>query len=262
VTSGPTNEHEPGQCDLDHIALADTDTAPALRFLTGELGGTVIFGGQSIGFRPMQVWIGTQAGDGMPIELLEPWAVDRNDFLSRFVARHGAGAHHLTFKVHDISATLERVRAAGFHPVQIDLSDPGWKEAFLMPREAHGTVVQLAESHGHPPTRAALLEHVAEHGPNMHPRWWVDPLPPVNGHAVLRRVVMRTPNLASALSFFAGVLQGDVEHEADGVADLVWPRGARIRLEQQDGATPGVDRLEVEGLDAPTVEAGTRFAPA
>ena len=137
---------------LDHVALAGTDTADALRFLTGALGGTILFGGQAVGFRPMQVWIGTQAGDGMPIELLEPWAVDQNDFLARFVARHGAGPHHLTFKVPDLMAALERVRAAGFHPVNIDVSDPEWKEAFLMPREANGTVVQLAESHGHPET--------------------------------------------------------------------------------------------------------------
>jgi methylmalonyl-CoA/ethylmalonyl-CoA epimerase len=248
--------------DLDHVALAAADTASALRFLTGDLGGTVIFGGQSIGFRPMQVWIGTQSGEGMPIELLEPWETERNDFLARFVERHGAGPHHLTFKVSDIAAALERVRAAGFHPVQVDLSDPEWKEAFLMPREAFGTVVQLAESHGHPETRAELLAHVAEHGPNMHPRWWTDPLPAANGRAVLRRVVLRTPQLASALGFFAGVLLGEVEREHDGTADLVWPRGARIRLEEQPAAAPGVDRLEVDGLAAARVEAGTRFVPA
>ena len=44
--------------DLDHVALAAADTSDALRFLTGALGGTVIFGGQAIGFRPMQVWLG------------------------------------------------------------------------------------------------------------------------------------------------------------------------------------------------------------
>ena len=89
--------------DLDHVALAALDTAPALRFLTGALGGTVIFGGQSIGFRPMQVWVGTRDGDGMPVELLEPWEVARNDFLARFVAKHGSGPHHVTFKVTELS---------------------------------------------------------------------------------------------------------------------------------------------------------------
>src|SRR4249920_2666555 len=194
--------------DLDHVAIAAPDTAEALRFLTGPLGGTVIFGGQSIGFRPMQVWVGTPDGDGMPVELLEPWAVEQNDFLARFIARHGAGPHHLTFKVPSLAATVERVRGAGFRPVNIDVSDPEWKEAFLMPREAHGTVVQLAESHGHPATRKELLDYVAAHGANTNPRWWVDP-PPPTGRGTLRRVVLRTPSLSSALGFFAGVLQGD-----------------------------------------------------
>ena len=126
----------------------------------------------------MQVFVGDADGDGMSVELLEPWATEQNDFLARFVARHGAGPHHLTFKVPDLSAALERLRGAGFQPVNIDLSDPEWKEAFLMPREAHGTVVQLAETARDFGTRADLLAHVAEHGPNMHPRWWVDPEPP------------------------------------------------------------------------------------
>jgi catechol 2,3-dioxygenase-like lactoylglutathione lyase family enzyme len=246
--------------DLDHVALAAADTSPALRFLTGELGGTILFGGQAIGFRPMQVWLGSFEGDGMPVELLEPWAVEENDFLARFVARHGGGPHHLTFKVPDLAAALARMSGAGFHPVNIDLSDPEWKEAFLMPREAHGTVVQLAESHGHPETRAELLRHVAAHGPNMHPRWWADP-PPATGHGTLRRVVLNTPSLPAALGFFAGILQGDVECESETSADLVWPRGGRVRLEVKSVGHPGVDRLEVIGLNEERTVAGTRFTP-
>ena len=247
--------------DLDHIALAATDTSDALRFLTGELGGRVIFGGQAIGFRPMQVWLGTDDGDGMPIELLEPWEVERNDFLARFVARHGDGPHHLTFKVSDFDAALARVRAAGFHPVNIDVSDPEWKEAFLLPREAHGTVVQIAESNGHPESRAELLAHVAQHGPNMHPRWWVDPVPARGPRALLRRVVLRTPSLPAAVGFFSGVLQGDVEHESEERVNLVWPGGARIGLAVDTEHTPGVDRLEVEGLGEPRTVIGAQLVP-
>jgi methylmalonyl-CoA/ethylmalonyl-CoA epimerase len=251
----------PDRFDLDHVALAAEDTAAALRLLTGRLGGTVIFGGQSVGFRPMQVWIGDKAGDGMPVELLEPWDAERNDFLARFVARHGAGPHHMTFKVPDLDAAVARTRAAGIEPVNVDVSDPEWKEAFLMPRDAHGTVVQLAESHGDFSSRAELLAHVAAHGPNQHPRWWVDPEPAM-ATAKLRRVVLRTPALDAALDFFSGLLDGEIESRRDGRVELVWPRGARVALEQQPGATPGVDRLEVEGLDSPFEVIGTRFVPA
>jgi methylmalonyl-CoA/ethylmalonyl-CoA epimerase len=198
----------------------------------------------------------------MPVELLEPWEIERNDFLARFVARHGAGPHHMTFKVASLDEAIERVEAAGFHPVNIDRSDPEWQEAFLMPAEAHGTVVQLAESHGHPETRAALLAHVAANGPNMHPRWWNDPSPAERAPARLRRVVLRTPDLASAVAFFADVLEGEVEGKTDERVDLVWPRGARLGLELHPDARPGVDRLEVEGLAEERTVIGTRFVPA
>ena len=251
----------PDQYDFDHVAIAAADTSEMLRTATGRFGGTVLFGGQAIGFRPMQVWLGSPDGEGMKLELLEPWATEQNDFLARFVARHGAGPHHLTFKVPDLLAAVARVRGAGFHPVQIDVSDPEWKEAFLMPREAHGTVVQLAEYNGDAATRAEMLAYVAANGPDMNPRWWVDPLPAEGERATLRRVVVRTPSLATGLSFFAGVLQGTIENESDDIADLVWPTGARLRLEARADAQPGIDRLVVEGLDDEFMMCGTRFSP-
>lgn len=73
--------------------------------------------------------------------------------------------------------------------------------------------------------------------------------------------MLRTPSLPSALGFFAGVLQGDVEHETPTSADLVWPRGARVRLEENADALPGVDRLEVIGLTGERTVIGTRFTP-
>ncbi len=246
---------------LDHVALAARDTAPALAFLTGALGGTVIFGGQSIGFQPMQVWVGSRDGDGMAVELLEPFQAERNDFLARFVTRRGAGPHHMTFKVPSLTDAVERMRAARLEPVKIDTSDPHWKEAFLMPRDAHGTVVQLAESEGDFGTRAELLDHVERNGPDMHPRWWTDPSPP-SGAARLRRVVLGSPTPDAAVSFFTELLEGDVEARYEGRTELVWPGGSRVAVEYRSNGPAGVDRLEVEGLDAPTEVIGTRFVPA
>ena len=117
------------------------------------------------------------------------------------------------------------------HPVNIDVSDPTWKEAFLMPAEAHGTVVQLAESHGYPETRAALLEHVAEQRAQPAPALVERSRhPPRASRARLRRVVLRTPDLAGGgRSSSAGMLEGEVERESDRRVDLVWPRGAASR---------------------------------
>jgi methylmalonyl-CoA/ethylmalonyl-CoA epimerase len=248
--------------DLDHVALATRDVRDALDILVGELGGTVLFGGHSIGFRPMQVRLG-DATDGMNIELLEPWEPEKNDFLERFVTRHGAGPHHLTFKVDDLLAALERVRAAGYQPVNINLSDPEWKEAFLHPREAHGTVVQLAESHGNWGTLAEQITRVRAQGASGHPRWWPDPPPRGGADAFLRRVVIGTPSITATLGFFAGLLQGDEVAGGEGWFELAWPGGARVKLEHRPGRPPGVDRLEADvAEDGPAGErivAGTRL---
>jgi catechol 2,3-dioxygenase-like lactoylglutathione lyase family enzyme len=248
--------------DLDHVALATRDVRDALDILVGELGGTVLFGGHSIGFRPMQVRLG-DATEGMNIELLEPWDAEKNDFLERFVTRHGPGPHHLTFKVDNLLAALERVRAAGYQPVNIDVSDPEWKEAFLHPREAHGTVVQLAESHGNWGTLAEQIARVREQGASGHPRWWPDPPARGAGAGFLRRVVIGTPSLTATLGFFAGLLQGDEVAGGEGWFELAWPGGARIKLEHRPGRAPSIDRLEANvASDGPVGErivAGTRL---
>lgn len=247
--------------DLDHVALATRDVAPALDLFVGELGGIVLFGGQGPGFRPMQVCLGDET-EGMKVELLEPWDTGRSDFLERFLARHGEGPHHLTFKVPDLDAVLERVRTAGFEPVGVDRSDPDWQEAFLHPREAHGTVVQLAQAHDHFETRAELLGHVRTHGPDGHPRWWPEPRPPGPRRGMLRRVVVATPSLPATLGFFAGLLGGQQVAAGEGWVELAWPiGGGRVRLEHRPGAAPGIDRLEgdVDGPAAEHVVAGTRL---
>jgi len=248
---------------LDHVALATHDASGPLDTLVGELGGLVLSGGHGVGFRPMQVFLGDDRG-GMKIELLEPWEPERNDFLERFVTRHGPGPHHLTFKVSDLATTIEDVRAFGYSPVGIDLTDPQWREAFLAPSEAHGTVVQLAESNA--PLTSPLDEYrfAARHGSSGEPVWWPEPPTRASVPTFLRRVVLRTPSLPATLDFFAGVLQGETVGTGPGWTELTWPGDGHLRIEERRGATPGIDRLELEG-PGPTREltiAGTRFVVA
>jgi len=232
--------------------------------LVGELGGVVMGGGENLGFRSYQVRLG-DAVEGMTVEVLEPWHPERFEFLERFMARHGEGPHHLTFKVPDLAATLERVRSAGYTPVGVSLTDPRWKEAFLQPREAHGTVVQLAQADGSPfPDYAAEFESARANGPHGEPVWWPAPPPAAPAPTVLRRVVMATPHLDAALGFFAGLLGGEVATDAsegDDAVELAWPGAGRIRLETTYGAAPGIVRLDLEGPGSPRelLVAGTRL---
>lgn len=247
--------------DLDHVAIATTDPGATLGALVGELGGTIFHGGDGSGFRWVQVRLG-EAGAGMTVEVLVEWEPEQNDFLARFIARHGERQHHLTFKVDDIEATLQRVRAAGFRPVGVALGDPEWKEAFLQPREAHGTVVQLAQvSDDHP--RTPEMVTMADAGETFfEPEWW--PAPPARAHARwrLRRVVLATPSLPAAVGFFAGILDGTVVDDGPDAVELEWKSGGRVRLEQAADVAPGVVRLEGSGIPVDRVISGTRFVTA
>jgi methylmalonyl-CoA/ethylmalonyl-CoA epimerase len=248
--------------DLDHVALAARDTAPLLELLTGTANATALWGGYNGGFRPMQVLVG-DADDGMKIELLEPWETERNDFLARFLDRNGPGPHHLTFKVPDIVAALDRAREHGYEPVNVNIQNPMWREAFLHPRQSHGTVVQLAESSEQQTTRGEMLARVRAQPVPASLKWWTDPLPPSGPPCILRRVVIGVDDLAAATALYCDVVDGalDENRSAAGTAsELVWPGGGRVRLEARPGRA-AVDRLEVVGLDRDYELLGVRFTP-
>lgn len=199
-------------CVLDHVAVAVERAADAWSRYVGDLGGEWLGGGATPGFASAQV---TYA-NGMKLEVLEPYAVEENDFLRRFLDTSGPGPHHLTYKVPDLDAALEEARAARYDPVGIDLSDPQWQEAFLHPKQAHGVVVQLA--------------HAADRSEE-----WRSPAPPglpTAGRrpASLDHVTHTVADLDGALALFAGLLGGTTTDEGDGWIELAWPGPGRLRL--------------------------------
>jgi methylmalonyl-CoA/ethylmalonyl-CoA epimerase len=229
--------------DLDHVAVATDDLDAAFATLVGDLGGTVFHGGDGSGFRWVQTRVGT-VHDGMTVESLVVWQPEVNDFLARFVDRFGSASHHITFKVADLETMLDRCRAAGLHPVGVDLRDPHWQEAFLQPREAHGTVIQLAQT-DEPHDVATLLHEVERTGPLGQPCWWPEPPAPGTDPAALRAVVLGTPDRMATTTFFTELLAGTVEYDGEAGTGLAWP-GGRIRLE--DAETAGVVRFDAVGV--------------
>ncbi len=235
--------------ELDHVAIAAHDVSGVLDVLVGALGVPIIFGGVNLGFRAMQV----EAGN-LRIELLEPWNIEQNDFLKRFLERSGEGPHHLTFKTSDIRAELELVAAAGYHPVGVNIDNDFWKEAFIHPKEAGGTVVQIAQS------AFDDMDFDAEAGEYGPGRWWgeTDPLASERGH--LERVVVATSDVDKSLLLYRDLLGGDIAVSGEGWMELSWLGGGRIKLESSS-AIPGIDRLEWTHPSAPEklIAAGTRF---
>jgi methylmalonyl-CoA/ethylmalonyl-CoA epimerase len=125
---------------LDHVAVAVNSIKPALSLYRDALGGQYLMGGDAGG---SWRWLQVRYPGGGKVELLEPTG---EGFLSRFLERHGEGLHHVTFKTDDIRAAIAQVEARGFELVDVNIDGPHWKEAFVRPSKAHGTLVQIAQS--------------------------------------------------------------------------------------------------------------------
>ncbi|MEY2397536.1 MAG: hypothetical protein QOJ00_710 [Actinomycetota bacterium] len=201
---------------LDHLAVASASWDELWPRYRTELGGEWVSGDQGPGFSPAQV----RFANRMKIEVLMPNDPEQNDFLHRFLAHRGPGAHHVTFKVPSITKAIEQVEAAGYRPVGVDLRDPTWQEAFIHPKDGPGIVVQLAE---------APVEWSAPPPANFPPTATVPP-------ATFDYVGLAVADLDAATALFVDLLDGettavgrDALFDVD-YTELGWPTGGRIRL--------------------------------
>jgi methylmalonyl-CoA/ethylmalonyl-CoA epimerase len=87
---------------------------------------------------------GLRAGESL-VELLEAERADSP--IGKFVARRGAGIHHICFAVDDLDATLERCRRAGVRLIDEAprMGAEGKRIAFLHPSSTAGVLIELTE---------------------------------------------------------------------------------------------------------------------
>lgn len=77
------------------------------------------------------------------VELLE--ASREDSPIARFIAKRGAGVHHIAFAVDDIHAEMARLSQAGFELLDHKPkrgADDQWV-AFLQPKQTHGVLIEL-----------------------------------------------------------------------------------------------------------------------
>ncbi|HEY1294866.1 MAG TPA: VOC family protein [Chloroflexota bacterium] len=140
-----------GVLALDHTAIAVRSIQAALPLYRDLLGG------EPNGFERLNergfMWLTLRYPNGSQVELLEP--VGDAGFVSTFLDRYGEGPHHMTFIVANLRQAVEQARAAGLRVVDEDYRDPHWQEAFISPRSAFGTIIQLAQTTLSPEDREA-----------------------------------------------------------------------------------------------------------
>ena len=67
----------------------------------------------------------------------------RASFVERFIERRGEGLHHISIDVDDLDAYVAQLEADGVRVVDRRELRDGIKTAFISPRSAFGTLIQL-----------------------------------------------------------------------------------------------------------------------
>lgn len=127
---------------IDHVGIAVPDLDAAVERYRAALGAEPVHrervedqGVEEVLFR---------LGDGY-VQLLGALGPDTP--VGRFLAKRGPGLHHVGYRVADVGRELERLRAAGFRPVDEAprRGSRGTTIAFLHPAGMEGVLVELVQ---------------------------------------------------------------------------------------------------------------------
>ena len=79
------------------------------------------------------------------MELLEP--TSENSVIAKFIAKRGEGLHHVSVRVPDLAAAVERLKKHGVRLVseEIKVGAGGHKYIFVHPSSAGGVLLELVE---------------------------------------------------------------------------------------------------------------------
>jgi methylmalonyl-CoA epimerase len=81
------------------------------------------------------------------LELLEP--TSENSAIAKFIAKRGEGLHHVSLRVPDLSATVDRLKKEGVRLVseEIKTGAGGHRYVFVHPASTGGVLLELVEAH-------------------------------------------------------------------------------------------------------------------
>jgi hypothetical protein len=225
---------------IDHVAIAVPERTSALERYLHQFGGGSVASGRRAGITIDQV----SFSRGTKLEVVgpDPQSSDRartDDFLRR----HGSIVHHVTVLVESVEEVVAQLKLVGVRPVGVYLDDPRYQEAFVLPNEGGGVMVQLtwkdvddegwARRYGHTPTNPK-----ADCPDFIGVRW-------------------SQPDLDSVATQWR-TLGGTVVRE-DGLLTVSWGDD-RLRFEYVQGKPRAVEELLFDG--APEFSSSTDSGPA
>ena len=127
---------------IDHVAIVVKDLQKTIDLYTNTLGFKQIYR-EIVGDQGIEA-VGLEAGDSV-IELLRP--LDEDSPIARYRGDADTKLHHTAYRVADLQAELDRLKAAG---VRLIDEEPrkgahGNLIAFLHPKSTQGVLVELCQ---------------------------------------------------------------------------------------------------------------------
>lgn len=132
---------------IDHVGVAVEDIDRALKLYRDALGMPLVHR-ETVNAQGVDAAL-LDVGDGH-VELLQPLGPDTA--VGKFLARRGAGLHHVAYRVADVQDALQSFQAAGMRLIdeRPRAGIRGSRVAFLHPSSTGGVlteIVQPAETH-------------------------------------------------------------------------------------------------------------------
>jgi methylmalonyl-CoA/ethylmalonyl-CoA epimerase len=127
---------------IDHLGIAVEDLEAAVSLYESGFGMPAVHR-ETVAEQGVEAVL-LDVGDGH-IELLRPLGPDTP--VGRFIARSGAGLHHVAYSVTDIEAALESLREAGMELIDAE-PRRGIRDslvAFLHPRSTGGVLTEIVQ---------------------------------------------------------------------------------------------------------------------
>jgi methylmalonyl-CoA/ethylmalonyl-CoA epimerase len=127
---------------IDHVAIAVTDLDRAIGWYQEMFGATVTHR-ERVERDAVEEALLEVAGSY--IQLLTP--TGPGSTVARYLERHGEGIHHVGYRVADVAAALETLKAKGTRVID-ERPRPGSRGttvAFVHPKAAFGTLIELVQ---------------------------------------------------------------------------------------------------------------------
>jgi methylmalonyl-CoA/ethylmalonyl-CoA epimerase len=127
---------------IDHVGIAVADIDEALAVYRDALGMPLVHR-ETVAEQGVDAAL-LDIGDGH-IELLQPLGPDTA--VGKFLERRGPGLHHVAYRVADVSATLDALRAAGMRLIDETprTGIRGSRVAFVHPASTGGVLTEIVE---------------------------------------------------------------------------------------------------------------------